>query len=110
MTNNEAMNLMEYAIILARGQDYDSAASAYAVARTVATLSRLGTEAHSWAERMCNYGERVEGEDTRKRASIRTRADHAMKALGFNATIEVEGDPRGSCLKVSAPGIYTLRF
>jgi hypothetical protein len=110
MTKHRVMTLMEYAVVLARGGTANYSASAYAVAYAVSTLDRLGTEAHTWAERMCNYGEPFEGADDRKRQSIRTRADTLMRTLGFNATIEVEGDPRGSCLKVSAPGISTLRF
>lgn len=78
MTKRHAVDFATDAIVLARKAP---AASAYAVASTVATLSRLGTEAHTWAERLCNYGEPSEGADERKRASIRQRAETALKAL-----------------------------
>lgn len=55
MTKDDAVNLMEYAIILARHTG--ATPSAYAIASTVSALGKLGREAHSWAERMCNYGE-----------------------------------------------------
>lgn len=105
MTNKEAVDLMMIATILARRA---TNASSYRIASNVAKLKRLGSEAHTWAERLCNYGEPTEGADERKRASIRKRAIFAVSeienGLERGATIEVAGDPRGSCLKVTIHG------
>ena len=79
-------------------------------------LSRLGKEAHSYAERLCNFGERSEGEYDRKCDSLSRRAYAALATLGSIRGVEVEtgGDPRGSCLKVRIPrdsvGTLEVRF
>ena len=79
-------------------------------------LTRLGKEAHSYAERMCTFGERTEGEYDRKIDSITRRAYAALATLGGIQRIQIEtgGDPRGSCLKITIPrdsnGALLLRF
>ena len=79
-------------------------------------LTRLGKEAHSYAERMCTFGERTEGEYDRKIDSITRRSYAALATLGDGiqgVKIEVGGDPRGSCLRITIPrdsGALLLRF
>lgn len=79
-------------------------------------LTRLGKEAHSYAERLCNLGERTEGEYDRKIGSITRRVYAALATIGGIQGIEVEtgGDPRGSCLKITFPrdsnGALLIRF
>lgn len=80
------------------------AVSSYTIASTVAALNRLGREAHTHAENVCNYP-MPEGKDEKRRASIGRRA-YAALAMCLpiqGVRIEVHGDPRGSCLKVKIP-------
>lgn len=117
MTTHDAIELAETAVILAR---LSPTASAYRTAKAVAALARLGSEAHTWAERLCNFGEPSEGADSRKRDSISRRAFEALSGMHIacnTCKVEIHGDPRGSCLQISidAQGAYatapsTLRF
>lgn len=88
----------------------------YLIASSYKRLQRLGKEAHTYAERLCNEGERSEGEYERKIASITLRAKAALACLGSLSGVEIEtgGDPRGSCLKITLPrdsaGALLVRF
>lgn len=113
MNTRDATDLAEISIILARLSGPN--VSAYRVASNVMRLNRLGREAHTWAERLCNYGEPSEGADERKRASIAHRAASALAEISSKVfsgvKIDVMGDPRGSCLQVTLPGsVCPIRF
>lgn len=104
MNLKETIEFADTAIQFARLAPHSSS---FRIATGVARLSRLGHEAHTWAERLCNYGEPTEGADMRKRDSIRARAFAALGDMGLRVpefTVEVMGDPRGSCLQIGRVG------
>lgn len=100
MTTKEAVEFADMAIQFARSAPHSSS---YRIASNVAKLARLGREAHTWAERLCNYGEPKEGANSSKRNSISRRAFAALGDMGLllpQYKVEVSGDPRGSCLQI----------
>lgn len=99
MNVNRAVDMMEAAVTLARLTDR----SAHTTARTVVALTRLGCEATRNAERLCSDERYSQEKYDRKVDSISRRTFQALADLGIAPTavkLEINGDPRGVCLKV----------
>lgn len=104
MNTKIAIDMMDYAVQMARLPQCANT-SPFRIANGLAKLRRLGREAHTHAESMCNFGERTEGADVRKRNSISTRASQVIANMSIplreaGVQVEVHGDPRGSCLQI----------
>lgn len=125
MNTTDAIELAETAVSLSRLPACKDL-SAYTISMGAARLARLGREARTHAENVCNFP-MPEGKDEKRRESITRRTIKALADLKIDATwrfkgagkvrdamIEVHGDPRGSCLQIHikrASGLdLSLRF
>lgn len=110
MTNKDAIELMETAVMLSR----HSTCGAYRIATCTAALNRLAREAKTNAERLCSDERYSQDLFDKKVDSISRRAFHELAEIGISLgglKVEVHGDPRGSCLQiVITPNTPPIRF